>query len=103
MTRVFNKNQYMIFYKDKDLFKTKLFSMENINQSLAWQETGGTSRDNFLVCQYDYSKELFFNDELGIEIDMNDISRGCLMDWVLTQFKAEFFPKKLTKVLNKAC
>lgn len=96
----FNPNKYMIFYKSKGLFDTECKTEKEVKASLSWQKKGGYDESFFIVCHYDYVKEVFFNGTL--EIDINDISKGAMKDRVLTKFKAEFFPSKLTEILSKA-
>ena len=100
MRSTYNPDNFMVFYKDKGLFETELMTKKEVKESLAWQKRGGFDASDFIVCHYDYIAEEFFNDDHVI--DITDINKGVMKDRVLTEFKARFFPNKLTKQLDMA-
>ena len=95
----YNPGLYMVFYRDFGLFNEELLTKKELNEQLSWQKKGGFPADGFHICHYDYINEVFFND--NVEIDMDDIHKGIFKACILTQFKAQFFRRKLTELLEE--
>ncbi len=102
MDYVFNDKLAITFFKEKSLFEEELSPIKECNNLLEWQIKGGFKRSDYIVCHYDYTKELFFEiDNPKNTVDIHDISKGVFKDYVVTEFKTRYFKNKLTKELER--